>query len=155
MKYLTTYKLFESGDKYHYMNVVHEMESDIEVIKDMLLEVSDIGYHTLVSLTPMTKFAIENPDYIDPKTHDWIKKGPEMFIDIKQNKEKQTGYEWGSFYGNIGQHRELVDGVIDRILNYLEERGYKLKFTHDNREGKPSEFEWINNPSSYQMRFSK
>ena len=178
MKYLKTYKLFEADyfdlspeerrerasdinegkmlrpDGEKFLNIVDEMESDLDVIRDMLLEISDLGYHTHVSLTPMTKFAIENPSYIDPTTHTWSK-GPEMFIDIKQNKEKQTGYEWGSFYGNIGQHRELVDGVIDRILNYLEERGYKLKFTHDNREGKPSEFEWINNPSSYQMQFSK
>lgn len=172
MKHLKTYKLFEyvksynaadrfdesltktKGDRYKYMDVVHEMESDLEVINDMLLEISDLGYHTTADLSPMTHFAIENPDYIDPKTHTWSK-GPEMFIDIKQNTKIQTGYEWVGFYGNLGQHRELIDSTIERILNYLEERGYKLKFTYDNRERKPSEFEFINNPTSYQMQFTK
>lgn len=154
-EYESTLTENQTYDRHHYMNVVHEMQSDIEVVKDMLLELSDLGYYTHTSLSPMTLFAVENPNYIDPETHDWIKRGPEMYVDIKKDSEKQTGYEWGSFYGNLGQYRELVDGVIDRILNYLEERGYKLKFTYDNREGKPSEFEFINNPTSYQMQFSK
>lgn len=145
----------QTYDRHNYMSVVDEMKSDIEVINDMLLELSDLGYYTYTSLSPMTLFAVENPNYIDPKTHDWVKRGPEMYVDIKQDKEKQTGYKWGGFYGNLGQHKELVDGVIDRILNYLEERGYKLKFTYDNREGKPSEFEFINNPTSYQIQFTK
>ena len=59
MRYLKTYKIFESSHE-KIMNVrygadvLEECDSVIADIKDMLLELSDIGLFTTVGYTPMT-----------------------------------------------------------------------------------------------------
>ena len=59
MRYLKTYKIFETSHE-EIMNVrygvgvVEECGSIIADIKDMLLELSDIGLMTVVGYTPMT-----------------------------------------------------------------------------------------------------
>lgn len=63
MKHLTTYKIFEN---------LSDIESQLQDVRDILLDLDDIGYTTYVSLTPLTLVNIKNPDY----------KGIEMFIDI-------------------------------------------------------------------------
>lgn len=181
MKYLKTYKLFESNNKYtrsklfdinektyedkiqesvnrsrystqvvdtlvwEYGEEIKDIIEDIHIIEDMLLEIEDIGYYTTVGLSPMTMAGAASK--------------PNLYVIIKNKSTDYTGPMSGrrreEFYGDLGEKRETVDEVIERVLNYLEDKEYKLKFVHDNREGKPSEFEFINNPTSYQMQFTK
>ena len=59
MRYLKTYKIFESSHEeimsmVYGVNVIQECDSIIEDIKDILLELSDSGLFTMVGYTPMT-----------------------------------------------------------------------------------------------------
>lgn len=65
MKYLKTYKIFETSHEeimsVHYgANVIQECDSIISDIKDMLLELQDIGFFITVGYTPMTLVYREN-----------------------------------------------------------------------------------------------
>lgn len=130
---------------WEYGEEIKDIIEDIHIIEDMLLEIEDIGYYTTVGLSPMTMAGAASK--------------PNLYVDIKNKSTDYTGPMAGrrreEFYGDLGEKRETVDETIERVLNYLEDKGYKLKFVHDNREGKPSEFEFINNPTSYQMQFTK
>lgn len=130
---------------WEYGEGIKDIIEDIHIIEDILLDIDDIGYFTSVGLSPMTMAGAASK--------------PNLYVDIKNKSTDYTGPMGGrrreEFYGDLGEKRETVDEVIERVLNYLEDKGYKLKFVHDNREGKPSEFEFINNPTSYQMQFTK
>lgn len=137
MKYLTKFKLFEDNeidelDDYmtsllykHGKELIHKMIKDIQFINDKCLELDDEGYFTYCDFTPNT--------YNNRIKH------PIIFLDIK------GGDNFHSFYGNIKQRKEMVDSVITDIINYMKEEGYK---EIDN-------FTFLNNPTSYQLRFEK
>lgn len=118
-----------------YGEVIHDMNKDIELIEDKLLEIDDLGYFTTVNYSPMTYAGASSK--------------PNIYIDIKNLKSRED------FYGNLGENREFVDFIIGDILEYLEYSGYKIKNQFDNRTQQPSEFEFINNPTSYQIQFVK
>lgn len=120
---------------WEYGEVIHDMNKDIEFIEDKLLEIDDLGYFTTVNYPPMTYAGASSK--------------PNIYIDIKNIKSRQD------FYGNLGENREIVDSILDDILGYLESSGYKMKNQFDNRTQQPSEFEFINNPTSYQIQFVK
>lgn len=121
--------VFEYGD------VIHDMNKDIEFIEDKLSEINDLGYFTNVTYTPMTFAGASSK--------------PQVFLDIKNNKRED-------FYGKLGQNRELIDSNIEDVLNYMEGNGYKVSSIYDDRaDYKPKEFEFINNPTSYQISFIK
>ena len=126
---------------WEYGEGIKDIIDDIHTIEDMLLDIDDIGYYTTVGLSPMTMAGADSK--------------PNLYVDIKNMSESPGIRRREEFYGDLGEKRETVNDVIERILNYLEDKGYNLKFVHDNREGKPSEFEFLNNPTSYQMQFTK
>jgi len=119
---------------WEYGESILDMNNDIEFIEDKLVEIKDLGYITTVNYAPMT-FA-------------GASEKPEIYIDIK-------GKSGRDFYGKVGENRELIDFNLEDIIYYMESRGYVIKNTYDNREYKPSEFTFINNPTSYQISFVK
>lgn len=122
---------------WEYGEEMKDMIDDILNVEDILLDVDDLGhYHTSVGLTPMT--------------HAGAAKNPQMYIDIKRHNDSKK-----DFYGDFSEYREIVDTTIEEVLNYLDKKGYKLKHIYDNKLYKPSEFSFINNPTSYQMIFTK
>ena len=137
MKYIKKYKIFESRstslyDRYG-EELINLVDDDIEFIKDKLLELSDLGYYTLVSYTPLT--------------HAKVSKYPQFFFDIKARKDRHP------FYGYLNGDRELVDGVLCEIFSYLSENGYKSIQGMIERD--PKDYKFINNPTCYQFVFEK
>ena len=128
MKYI---KLFES---------FNDIEYDIEYVKDILLELDDMGFYTTVSLTPLTQIGKTNKPY--------------FFIDIKKPDN------WLQFYDNdyplLNKQKEFIDSIILHSLEYLEERKYyAVKGLVGKADMyKPTEFKFLNNPTSYQIVFT-
>lgn len=121
MRYLKTYKVFESDDlrKYHGNKVIDECDEQISVIKDILLELSDIGYTCEVGYA-MRGIA--------------MKMSPKPVIDISITKKSDSGY----FYRDVPQYianslydtdddKMDFDAVILDILRYGVSEGYKYK----------------------------
>lgn len=139
MKYIKSYKLFENTDSLvrTHGDIIHKIDDDIQFIKDKCLELEDIGYFVSVNYTPMTLSGFS--DII-------------FFLDIKKDKSMN------SFYGELGERRDIVNSVISEVLEYLSDEGYKIL----NREYKGSEittiypknFKFLNNPTSYQILFT-
>ena len=112
MRYLKTYKIFESSHE-EIMNVrygadvVEECDSMIADIKDMLLELSDIGLMTIVGYTPLTL------TYVD--------KTPKIWVEISS----YVG-TWGAGRFLKGQ-TDLTSEVMEtteRIKEYVKSKGY-------------------------------
>jgi len=112
MRYLKTYKIFESSHE-EIMNVrygadvVEECDSIIADIKDMLLELSDIGLMTTVGYTPMTL------TYRDTT--------PKIMVEISS----YVG-TWGTgkfLKGNIDYTSEVME-TAERIKEYVKSKGY-------------------------------
>ena len=147
MKYIKSYKIFENTDSLvnKFGNIIHKINDDIQFIKDKCLELEDMGYYVSVNYTPITLAKAEHN--IDNSL-----KLPEFYLDIKKNESVY------SFYGELGERRDIVDSVIFEILEYMSENGYKIL----HRENKiseitttdPKDFQFINNPTSYQIVFT-
>ena len=88
MKNLKTYKLFES---------VEEDENIVSTIKNILLELNDIGYETEVTSNTFGPIPVDR-DF-------------EIFISIKIESVDKMMYTMGSY--------ELLREIIDRIQEYL------------------------------------
>jgi hypothetical protein len=112
MRYLKTYKIFEASHE-EIMNVrygtdvVEECDSIIADIKDMLLELSDIGLMTTVGYTPMTL------TYRDTT--------PKIMVEISS----YVG-TWGTgkfLKGNTDYTSEVME-TAERIKEYVKSKGY-------------------------------
>jgi hypothetical protein len=126
MKYIKNYKVFES-DKF---------DIDIEYVRDILMALQDLGFFVNVNLTPHTLAGkLEKPEF---------------YIDI------QKPNDWLQFYDDdytlVNKHKDFIDSTILHALEYLEERGYKMRNIYHN---KPTMFNFKNNPTSYQLIFTK
>lgn len=101
MKYLKSYRIFESNDP---------TDSEIYLtINDILIELGDIGILTEIvpvdSYDPITFDAIENASYE---------------ISIQGDLENSDQYE--NYYEQIKWND--IEEVVDRLIEYLESKGY-------------------------------
>lgn len=106
MKHLKSYKLFESSrlmNVRYGVDVIEECDSIISNIKDMLLELDDVGLMTVVGYTPMTltyrdttpKIMAEISFYINSS---WFF----ITLDVKETVERIKDYvsSMGYVYGD-------------------------------------------------------
>ncbi len=112
MRYLKTYKIFETSHEeimnIHYgANVISECDSIIEDIKDMLLELKDVGLHTVVGYTPMTLTYRE--------------KTPKIFVEISTYVGTWGG---GKFLKGDTDYTSVVKETVERIKEYVKSKGY-------------------------------
>lgn len=158
MKYIKSYKLFENTDSLvrTHGDIIHKINDDIQFIKDKCLELQDMGYFVSVNYTPLTLAISENPQLYKGNHHThqkwWKYVRIEFFLDIQKDKSMN------SFYGELGERRDIIDSTIFEILEYMSDEGYKIL----NREYKGSEitttdpknYQFLNNPTSYQISFT-
>jgi hypothetical protein len=112
MRHLKTYKIFESSHE-EIMNVrygtdvVVECDSIIADIKDMLLELDDIGLMTVVGYTPMTLTYRETT--------------PKIWVEISS----YVG-TWGAgrFLKGDTDYTSEVKETVERIKDYVKSKGY-------------------------------
>ena len=112
MRYLKKYKIFETSheeimDVRYGADVMEECNSIIADIKDMLLELNDIGLMTVVGYTPMTL------TYRD--------KTPKIMVEISS----YVG-TWGTgkfLKGNTDYTSEVIE-TTERIKEYVKSKGY-------------------------------
>lgn len=113
MRYLKTYKIFENSheemmDVHFGVDVIIECDSIIADIKDMVLELSDIGLFTMVGYTPMTL------TYRD--------KTPKIMAEV-QGDSLLCSY-----------NEDDIDSVFERIKEYTSSKGYATGFGTWERE---------------------
>jgi len=141
MRYLKTYKIFESVDdaykifetsheemmEVHFgVNVIKECDSIIADIKDMVLELSDIGLFTMVGYTPMTLT--------------WVDKTPKIMVEVQ---------------GELGlceSNEDDINSTFERIKDYVRSKGYPTGFGYWEREA-PNSFAVIDNQSIGRKRY--
>ena len=106
MRYLKTYKIFEFSheeimDSHYGSNVMEECDSIIADIKDMLLELKDIGLLITVGYTPMTltyrektpKIMVEISSYVGTWGAGRFLKGQtDLTSDVKESAERIKDY---------------------------------------------------------------
>jgi hypothetical protein len=113
MRYLKTYKIFESSHE-EIMNVrygadvVEECNSIIYDIVDMLLELKDIGLFTMVGYTPMTLTYREST--------------PKIMAEV-QGDSLLCSY-----------NEDDIDSAFERIKEYTSSKGYVTGFGTWERE---------------------
>jgi len=103
MKHLKTYKIFEKLERkmlasYYGIDVMEECDSTIADIKDMLLELSDIGLFTTVGYTPMTLA------YVD--------KTPKIIVDVQGELELCLSNE------------DDINSTFERVKDYVKSLGF-------------------------------
>jgi hypothetical protein len=113
MRYLKTYKIFETSheeimNSYYGYNVMEECDSIIADIKDMLLELKDIGLFITVGYTPMTL------TYRD--------KTPKIMAEV-QGDSLLCSY-----------NEDDIDSAFERIKEYTSSKGYVTGFGTWERE---------------------
>jgi hypothetical protein len=113
MKYLKTYKIFESSHEeimsmIYGVNVINECDSIIEDIKDILLELNDSGLFTMVGYTPMTL------TYSD--------KTPKIMAEVRGELDLCESNE------------DDINSTFDRIKDYVKTFGYVTGFGSWERE---------------------
>jgi len=129
MKYLKTYKIFETSheemmDVHFGVDVIKECDSIIADIKDMVLELSDIGLFTTVGYTPMTLT--------------WVDKTPKIMVEV-QGDSLLCSY-----------NEDDIDSAFERIKEYTSSKGYATGFGTWEREAGNGK-----NISVYQMLIQK
>jgi hypothetical protein len=106
MKYLKTYKIFETSHEemmVHFgVNVIKECDSIIADIKDMVLELSDIGLFTMVGYTPLTLT--------------WVDKTPKIMVEVQGDLELCESNE------------DDINSTFERIKDYVRSKGYPTGF---------------------------
>jgi hypothetical protein len=132
MRYLKTYKIFETSheeimNSYYGYNVMEECDSIIADIKDMLLELKDIGLFITVGYTPMTL------TYRD--------KTPKIMAEV-QGDSLLCSY-----------NEDDIDSAFERIKEYTSSKGYATGFGTWERETRDSNGR--KNISVYQMLIQK
>jgi len=129
MRYLKTYKIFESSrdeimSVRYGADVVEECDSIIADIKDMLLELQDIGLFITVGYTPMTLVYRE--------------KTPKIMAEV-QGDSLLCSY-----------NEDDIDSTFERIKEYTSSKGYATGFGTWEREGENGK-----SMSVYQMLIQK
>jgi hypothetical protein len=134
MNWIKRFKVFES-------NNIDKINYDIDYVRDTLLELEDLGFFVQVNLTPLT---------LAGKTDK-----PEFYIDI------QKPDNWLQFYDDdyplVNKYKDFIDLTISHALEYIEERGYKMYFPveiYSTYTTEPTNFNFKNNPTNYQMIFT-
>ena len=116
MKHITKFKLFESSVEQHYMKRAYsedEVKKTDEIItdlKDILLELSDIGYTNRVA------YKVLSPRMVT--TH------PQIQINITKKSGDILLPLW-----NTEEDKIEFDDVILRVLRYAVDEGYKYEYT--------------------------
>lgn len=95
MKYLKLYEKFNNGGV-----------EEIKTIKEILLELDDIGYHTSVGYTPLTVAGCNKYDEIF------------VYISKLQPKATTTSYNYNKIFN------EETEEFILRIKDYMKFRGW-------------------------------
>ena len=113
MRYLKTYKIFETSheeimNSYYGYNVMEECDSIIADIKDMLLELKDIGLFITVGYTPMTISYREST--------------PKIMAEV-QGDSLLCSY-----------NEDDIDSAFERIKEYTSSKGYATGFGTWERE---------------------
>jgi hypothetical protein len=113
MRYLKTYKIFEFSheeimDSHYGSNVMEECDSIIADIKDMLLELKDIGLFITVGYTPMTISYREST--------------PKIMAEV-QGDSLLCSY-----------NEDDIDSAFERIKEYTSSKGYVTGFGTWERE---------------------
>ena len=113
MKYLKTYKIFETSheeimNSYYGYNVMEECDSIIADIKDMLLELKDIGLFITVGYTPMTI--------------SYRERTPKIMAEV-QGDSLLCSY-----------NEDDIDSAFERIKEYTSSKGYVTGFGTWERE---------------------
>jgi hypothetical protein len=132
MRYLKTYKIFEFSheeimDSHYGSNMMEECDSIIDDIKDMLLELKDIGLFITVGYTPMTLSYRENT--------------PKIMAEV-QGDSLLCSY-----------NEDDIDSAFERIKEYTSSKGYVTGFGNWERETRDSSGR--KNISVYQMLIQK
>jgi hypothetical protein len=121
MKYIKTYHLFESNlSQYFEADVIKKSEEVIADIKDILLELSDIGYQVNIDYapflrqylsydSPVIRIIIQRPsgDSVNP-----LLGGVQRFLPLWNSEESKMQF----------------DDVILRVLRYSSSEGYKYEY---------------------------
>ncbi len=107
MRYLKTYKIFETSheemmEAHFGVNVIKECDSIIADIKDILLELSDIGLFTMVGYTPLTST--------------WVDKTPKIMVEVQGDLELCESNE------------DDINSTFERIKDYVRSKGYPTGF---------------------------
>jgi hypothetical protein len=112
MKHLKPYKIFETSHEeimysYYGVNVMEECDSIIADIKDMLLDLTDVGLFTTVGYTPMTLTYREET--------------PKIIVEISA----YVG-TWGAgrFLKGDTDYTSEVKETAERIKVYVKSKGY-------------------------------
>jgi hypothetical protein len=129
-----------------YGDVINKIDSDIEYIKDVLLSLEDLGFFVNVDYTPLT-LASANPNL------EYNSDVPEFYVNIVKPDS------WIQFYDKtyplINKEKEKIDSIIFQVLEYMNERGYKICNPY---YMSPLKFEFKDNPTriltSYQITFA-
>ena len=107
MRYLKTYKIFE--DFFSQYEGREECDSIIiPDIKDILLELADSGFDTMVGYTPMTLT--------------WVDKTPKLMVEV-QGDSLLCSY-----------NEDDIDSAFERIKEYTSSKGYATGFGTWERE---------------------
>lgn len=110
MKYLKKYQIFESGMKMAYSEEeVIKTDKVIDNLRDILLELSDIGYTTRVD------YKVISPRLINQQ--------PQIQINITKKSEDRLLPLW-----NTEDDKIEFDDVILRVLRYAVDEGYKYEY---------------------------
>ena len=131
MRYLKPYKLFENSheemmDVHFGVDVIIECDSIIADIKDMVLELSDIGLFTMVGYTPMTLT--------------WVDKTPKIMVEVQGDSELCESNE------------DDINSTFERIKDYVRSKGYPTGFGTWEREA-PNSFAVIDSQSIGRKRY--
>jgi hypothetical protein len=107
MRYLKTYKIFENSQEeilhIHYgVNVMEECDSILSDIKDMLLELDDIGLFVSIGYAPMTL------TYVD--------KNPKLVVSVQGKPEL------------CDENEQEINSIFDRIKDYVKPKGFSTGF---------------------------
>jgi len=113
MRYLKTYKIFEFSheeimDSHYGSNVMEECDSIIADIKDMLLELKDIGLFITVGYTPMTL--------------SYREKTPKIMAEVQGDSLL------------CSDNKDDIDSAFERIKEYTSSKGYVTGFGTWERE---------------------
>lgn len=114
MRYLNTFKLFESSYSEEETIKTDEVIADI---KDILLELSDIGYTVRV-------------DYKVITSRRMISQHPQIQINITKpslDSEMNAGFRFLPLW-NTEDDKVEFDDVILRVLRYTVDEGYKYEY---------------------------
>ncbi len=118
MRYIKEYKLFESSfmKSQYSEEEVKKTDEVIAILKDILLELSDIGYTTRVDYKILSPRLITNH--------------PQIQINITktaEDSEMNAGFRFLPLWNNEDDKIEF-DDVILRVLRYSIGEGYKYEY---------------------------